>query len=185
MKNQEAVDLQLRLPPERSGLDRHGIMDGMIIQRKSRTDSSIPTSSMADIAFLLIIFFMVTTVFSVTKGLELRLPEEERRGGGTDPGIFIHVLEDRILVDCEEMEHDRILAYIKPKLEANPNKPVILYTDSRTRYARMVSVYDLLAGAGEEEDGIRIENVSIPTRSDIQAYTEWFGENPLENRCSR
>jgi biopolymer transport protein ExbD len=38
--------------------------------RRTSPRSEIPTSSMADIAFLLIIFFMVTTVFSATKGLE-------------------------------------------------------------------------------------------------------------------
>ena len=44
--------------------------------RSRLTGSEIPTSSMADIAFLLIIFFMVTAVISATKGLELSL------GGG-------------------------------------------------------------------------------------------------------
>lgn len=35
---------------------------------------AIPTSSMADIAFLLIIYFMVTTTFAATRGLDFRLP---------------------------------------------------------------------------------------------------------------
>ena len=42
--------------------------------RRFSPGSEIPTSSMADIAFLLIIFFMVTAVFSATKGLAFRLP---------------------------------------------------------------------------------------------------------------
>ena len=36
-------------------------------QRKSKASSEVPSSSMADIAFLLLIFFMVTTVFRSDK----------------------------------------------------------------------------------------------------------------------
>ena len=39
----------------------------MKIARRTRTESEIPTSSMADIAFLLIIFFMVTTVYDLDR----------------------------------------------------------------------------------------------------------------------
>ena len=45
--------------------------------RKDPPAAEIPTSSMADIAFLLIIFFMVTAVFSATKGLEFMLPKDD------------------------------------------------------------------------------------------------------------
>ena len=45
---------------------------------KERPEAEIPTASMADIAFLLIIFFMVTAVFSATKGLDFALPKEEQ-----------------------------------------------------------------------------------------------------------
>ena len=48
-------------------------------QKKSKVSDEIPTSSMADIAFLLLIFFLVTTVFPKDKGLAIVLP-----GGGRD-----------------------------------------------------------------------------------------------------
>ena len=40
-------------------------------------DSKVPTSSMADIAFLLLIFFMVTTIFKLEEGLPVKLPRAE------------------------------------------------------------------------------------------------------------
>lgn len=46
-------------------------------QRTVRVDSSIPTASMADIAFLLLIFFIVTTIFRMEQGLPLVLPRAE------------------------------------------------------------------------------------------------------------
>ena len=47
------------------------------LKRKSRVQETIPTSSMADIAFLLLIFFMVTTVFRKEKPLRITWPEAE------------------------------------------------------------------------------------------------------------
>ena len=46
----------------------------MIGRRQSRVAPEIPTASMADIAFLLIVFFLVTTTMNQDKGLSLHLP---------------------------------------------------------------------------------------------------------------
>ena len=46
-------------------------------QRKSQASSSIPSSSMADIAFLLLIFFMVTTVFQRDRNRPIVWPVAE------------------------------------------------------------------------------------------------------------
>lgn len=45
------------------------------LKRKSRVKETIPTASMADIAFLLLIFFMVTTVFRKETPLKIAFPE--------------------------------------------------------------------------------------------------------------
>ena len=96
---------------------------------KKKESPEIPTSSMADIAFLLIIFFMVTAVFSATKGLEFALPKEENQPPDTETeeAVFIKVIPDGSLsVDCKPMELDGILDYLEPKLERFPDKPVYL-----------------------------------------------------------
>lgn len=53
-----------------------GIRDGGF-ERKSQASSDVPDSSMADIAFLLLIFFMVTTVFQKDKNRQIVWPEAE------------------------------------------------------------------------------------------------------------
>ena len=45
-----------------------------VIKKKERTEPFIPTSSMADIAFLLLIFFLVTTTIDVDTGIGMVLP---------------------------------------------------------------------------------------------------------------
>ena len=159
----------------------------MLLTGRNRTDSAIPTSSMADIAFLLIIFFMVTSVFSATKGLEMLLPAEEKEAEGQKPdeAVFIHVLPGEVLVDCRAMEVDQILPYLEPKLTRNPNKPVILYTHPDAEYGRMIEVFDLLAGTGDggNDSAFAVKNLFDPTKTDIENYIETFGVNPLETAC--
>ena len=45
--------------------------------RKSEASSKVPNSSMADIAFLLLVFFMVTTVFQKDRKVDIVWPEAE------------------------------------------------------------------------------------------------------------
>ena len=47
------------------------------INRTIDIKARVPTSSMADIAFLLLIFFMVTTIFKMEEGLPVTLPRAE------------------------------------------------------------------------------------------------------------
>jgi len=46
----------------------------MNVSRKRKNLGGIPTSSMSDIAFLLLVFFLSTTKFDIKKGLGLVLP---------------------------------------------------------------------------------------------------------------
>ena len=50
----------------------------MKFRRKSGVESKISTSSMPDIIFMLLIFFMVTTVLREYSGLPVSLPKAER-----------------------------------------------------------------------------------------------------------
>ena len=156
----------------------------MKIPRKG-SDSEIPTSSMADIAFLLIIFFMVTAVFSATKGLEFKLPKDDNKPPEQEEAVFVQVASDAsITVDCRPMELDEILPYLEPKLLRNPEKPVILYTDGAAPYQAMISVYDVLGSAKPETHGFKVKNISVPTQSEVQEYITLFGLNPFETQCA-
>ena len=148
------------------------------------SESEIPTSSMADIAFLLIIFFMVTAVFSATKGLEFKLPKDDNKPPEQEEAVFVKVGADSsVLVDCKPMELEEILPYLEPKLLRNPEKPVILYTDASAPYAAMIAVYDVLGSAKLESHGFKVKNISVPTQSEVQEYIDLFGTNPFESQC--
>jgi biopolymer transport protein ExbD len=165
--------------------------------KRKEAPAEIPTSSMADIAFLLIIFFMVTAVFSATKGLEFKLPsnEDDALPPDTEEAVFIKVAADgSVSVDCKPMQIGDILGYLEPKLTRDAQKPVILYTDPYATYQSMISVYDVLIVPEREDNlareearpapyGWKVSNISVPTQTEIQDYIGIFGYNPFEAQC--
>ena len=151
--------------------------------RLSQPEAEIPTSSMADIAFLLIIYFMVTTVFSATQGMDVALPDPTPPDTAVtpEPSIYIRVLPGGGLqVDGSRMALDQLLGYVVPRLRRNQAKPVILHTDPRSSYQEMVRVYDELLSSGERT-GVPVRNITIPTEREIQEYIELLGHNPFED----
>jgi biopolymer transport protein ExbD len=128
---------------------------------------------MADITFLLIIFFMVTNTFAATRGLDFALPKEEKTPPliEKEESVLIEVRPGgAFVVDGSQMALSDILDYLKPKLERNPLKPVIIRPDPEAAYGDMVRVYDVLRGG--KDKGVEVRNVSIPTQREIEQF--WY-----------
>ena len=142
--------------------------------KKDTVSEEIPTSSMADIAFLLIIYFMVTTTFAATRGLDFSLPPEDDSQPlvEKEDSVLIEIQPGGILmVDQQQMELGDILDYLKPKLEINQTKPVIIRPMENTEYGYMVDVFDELRQA-KDKIGLEVKNVSIPTQREIEMF--WY-----------
>ena len=139
--------------------------------KKKEVGDEIPTSSMADIAFLLIIYFMLTTTFAATRGLDFALPEDDDSPPVIEPedSVLVEILPGGdLLVDAKPMRVEEILDYLKPKLDNNPKKPVIIKPDPTAPYGAMVSVFDEL-----RQGKVKIDhevNVSIPTQREIDRF---------------
>lgn len=142
---------------------------------RQKVSEEIPTSSMADIAFLLIIYFMVTTTFAATRGLDFSLPKDDQDNTplvDKEESVLIEIQPGGVLVvDGKNMPLEAILEYLKPKLERNPRKPVIIRPDPEAEYGFMVDVFDELRQA-ESKIGMEVKNVSIPTQREIDMF--WY-----------
>ena len=146
----------------------------MKLKATHQTGSVIPTASMADIAFLLIIYFMVTTTFAATRGLDFSLPQEDTQEPlvEKEESVLIEIQPAGVLmVDQKRMELEDILEYLKPKLERNPMKPVIIRGTPSAQYGYVVDVFDELRQA-KDKIGIEVKNISIPTQREIDMF--WF-----------
>jgi biopolymer transport protein ExbD len=128
--------------------------------------AEIPTASMADVAFLLIIFFLVTSVFSVTRGIQFSLPRHDEAALTAEPeaAVLIKIgASGSILVDDKPMALEQVREYLSPRLQRNPGKSVIVQTAMEAPYGAMVDVFDEIRQVG-------VTNVVIPTRSDLAMY---------------
>lgn len=142
-----------------------------MIKKKKLQEATIPTSSMADIAFLLLLFFLVATVIDVDTGLGLTLPEyvppEERREIKVDPQRLVAVLVNEqgdVLIDGEIVSLFQIKNLIKPKILQRVDLPlskkiiVSLKTDRKTIYNQYIAALDQIKLAFfEARDEVSLE----------------------------
>jgi biopolymer transport protein ExbD len=140
--------------------------------RRYRPSDEIPTSSMADVAFLLVVYFMIMVTVTATKGLDMGLPEDDREVT-IDPveSVLVEILPGgELVVDRKPLPLTELLAYLAPRLAQNPDKPVILKPDPQSAYGSMLEVYDELR-MGPEKLGLDHEiNVALPTEREIAQF---------------
>lgn len=115
----------------------------LLDKRKGRT-ASIPTASMADIAFLLLTFFLVTTSLDLDKGLGLTLPPKGQAKPIPKKNIASLLINanGEVLLDDQEVQVPQIKDIIKQRLAMNDKLIVSIKTDSKTKYQDFVSVLD-------------------------------------------
>ena len=116
----------------------------MISNTRRKKEAEIPTSSLADMAFLLLTFFLVTTTIDVDKGLGLVLPpkgEQMEIRKKNICNVNINSL-GQVMIDEEVAQIPMIKDIIIRKLVENPRITVSLKTDSRSKYNTYIQVLD-------------------------------------------
>ncbi|MAJ45133.1 MAG: biopolymer transporter ExbD [Candidatus Marinimicrobia bacterium] len=115
--------------------------------KKARPETEeINSSSMADIAFLLLVFFLVTTTISMDKGLSLVLPpvgEELEVNRKNITNILINE-SGKVLFDEKPAKTREISRLVTEKLRQNDKMIFSVQTHSRTKYSDYISVLDQL-----------------------------------------
>jgi len=108
----------------------------MRFERTSGVPSGIPTASMADIAFLLLIFFMATTIFKLEEGLVVELPRAEMGERiPRDKVSFVWVdYTGSISINDQLITLDSIEPILIRRLRENPSLIVGLKLDANIPY---------------------------------------------------
>jgi biopolymer transport protein ExbD len=144
-----------------------------------RPSAEISASSMADIAFLLLTFFLVTTIIPNDRGIALLLPEPSNLVAPMHERNIFKVQinsNDRYLINGEEREslyglREEIKKFIlnesKDKLMSEkPEKAVVsLKTDRGTSYEVYISALDEIQAAYYELYSARVKLTSAQFRA--------------------
>lgn len=118
----------------------------MLRKRQSR-EAEIPTSSMADITFLLLLFFLVTTTIDVDTGIGIVLPPppEETEQVKVKTENLLKVLVNaagEVLLDEELTSVSQIHEIVKNKIKANEKLIISVKVDRETPYRVYIATLD-------------------------------------------
>jgi len=109
----------------------------------------INSSSMSDIAFLLLVFFLVTTTISLDKGISLILPAEGNELEVNRKNIISILINDKgkVLMDDNPIKINQIKSKATKKIASNNNIIFSVVTHKNTKYEDYILVLDQLKQA--------------------------------------
>ena len=109
----------------------------------------INSSSMADIAFLLLVFFLVTTTISMDKGISLILPAEGNELEVNKKNIVEILVNQtgKVLMGDSPVLIKNIQSKAQKLIDGNPNLIFSVQTHPRTKYQDYLRILDQLKEA--------------------------------------
>jgi biopolymer transport protein ExbD len=174
-----AVDVQQRQPKQKKGSHK-------LRRPKRRIGIRIDMTPMVDIAFLLLIFYMVTTVFSMPQSMEINLPPKDAKQEAqnvamsklleilvdTDGNIFwLHTPAGAPVMEVPEyIEYDKFRQFIIQKNQEVAKLVIVLRIDPESRYEMMVNIIDDLQVV---ERWFKQADPEWSMRFSLQDMTEW------------
>ncbi|MFA6146616.1 MAG: biopolymer transporter ExbD [bacterium] len=117
-------------------------------RRLQGDEEGIPITNLVDVLFLLIVFFMMSTVLSFDRGYGVKLPQSSAAGAISNKGISVMISRDgKVYVDGSETPLDRLGETVKSRQRMAGNN-VILKSDRETRFQAIADVMDRLLAVG-------------------------------------
>lgn len=127
----------------------------MGLQQKNKIEANFSMSSMTDIIFLLLIFFMLTSSFITPSGLSVNLPSSETSDIILQE-VTVSVTKDlQFSVNDQVVFREQLKATLTPLLEGKKGQ-VVLHLDKEVPVEYLVEIGGIAAGLGA--------NVSIATK---------------------
>jgi len=113
--------------------------------KRSRQEVNADITPLIDVVFLLLIFFMTSTVFKKTElALLLNLPKTEsgESAASNSKALIIEVSKDKTAIDGKGLTMQDLEARLSSI--KNKEKPIDLRVDKEVKYHRLVKILDLL-----------------------------------------
>jgi biopolymer transport protein ExbD len=121
----------------------------MQLRAKNKRAVVLNVTSLIDVLFLLLIFFMISTTFLSTPAIQLELPKAKNADAVRQEPLVVYVdAQGDLFLNDEPVDVALLPAALKDKLLENDDKAVILKADSRVSHGSVVEVMDIVKGAG-------------------------------------
>ncbi len=131
------------------------------LRKRKRVGIKIDMTPMVDVAFLLLIFFMVTTVFRRPLAMEVNVPEPGAKVEVPASNVMtVYILEDGSMIydvgqrGLTSAAWEELRDILVLELDYNPELIVLVKVDRNARYEKMVDMMDAL-------DEARVQRFSI------------------------
>ncbi|MCD6595594.1 biopolymer transporter ExbD [bacterium] len=119
----------------------------MKVTAKNKGSAKIPTASIADIVFLLLIFFMSVTVFKQFQGLKVELPAAKATKKIEKKRIITHIWidsENHLNIDDMPITLQKIAPLMSKKMQENPAIIVSVRADKHAKYGIVAQLLEEL-----------------------------------------
>ncbi len=123
---------------------------GLMKKKKKAPLGELTMASTSDVAFLLLIFFIVTTIFAAEQGLTLVLPGKQKDASdrikvkqSNIATLFVHA-DNSVTLDKVPIVINHIQKSIEDRIYSNPKLVVLLKVHPDADYGRMIACLDEL-----------------------------------------
>jgi biopolymer transport protein ExbD len=121
-------------------------------KKKSKASSEIPSSSLADMAFLLLIFFMVSTTFRKEQPRDVTFPEAEATQKMEDARKdILHIFVERdgqVFINDQNYTMETVSNVVGPMYADNQKLLIVLRADVDAQYRYIDALQKELQEAG-------------------------------------
>lgn len=118
-------------------------------KRRDPIKVQVPLTSLIDIIFLLLIYFLLTTNFMVDEGIKIKLPQARAAAPQTEEVITVYVdQQGRAFLGTEEVSIARLFDRLKEMIGSQENKLVVIRADRAVILNKAVKVMDIAKAAG-------------------------------------
>lgn len=128
-------------------------------RRKGQEEAQIDMTSMLDIVFIMLIFFIVTSSFVKESGVEVNRPQAANSSSQKSATIFIAVTaQNEIHIDKRVVDKERVQATLESLATEQANPSVVIQADKLAFNGTVVTVMDAAKGAGISQIALATEN---------------------------
>ncbi|GMM89067.1 biopolymer transporter ExbD [Vibrio fortis] len=121
-------------------------------------EAQIDLTSMLDIVFIMLIFFIVTSSFVRESGVEVNRPQASNVVSQKDAGIFVAITSaNDIYIDKRLIDVERVQATLEHLLLEQPEASLVIQADEHAYNGTVVKVMDAAKGAGVKNIALAAE----------------------------